>query len=330
MDKQASKEHPIDEQAKINQPDKFINNNHDVSINDVLKEPVKAEIQSIVWVPFLQEKLADQRPPLVYIIVTMLPQKTTQPPQPPQSRRKTKVFLKKSKKLEAQAGTNVILKRLTKIETKVEAMSKFNLLEAIDKSVQAHLKKNLPKVFLTSVNSNKRKLQSKACQNHPDKELVLVKDQVQIGSSNYRLALEKSQPNVIYKGCLAILKKFYFFNAFIRTTDAPEIYMQQFWHTLTYDLTAKTYFFTLDDQIFEVNADLLREALQITHKVSDHPFVKSPSEKEIISFIKKLGYSESLTKISDMAINNMYQPWRTFVTMIKKCLTKNASGFDRP
>ncbi|GJU71014.1 hypothetical protein Tco_1262419 [Tanacetum coccineum] len=90
----------------------FINSN-----KRKLPKPVKAEIQSIVEVPFLQEKLADQRPPLVDTTMTMLQEKTTQPPQPPQSRRKTKV----------------------------EAMSKFNLPEAIDKSVQAHLRKNLPK-----------------------------------------------------------------------------------------------------------------------------------------------------------------------------------------
>ncbi|GKD31944.1 hypothetical protein Tco_1242722 [Tanacetum coccineum] len=124
--------------------------------------------------------------------------------------------------------------------------------------------------------------------------------------------------------------QFSFFTAFIRTADAPEIYMQQFWHTVTYDLTAKTYFFTIDDQIFEVNADLLHKALQITLKVSDHPFVEPPPKNEIISFINKLGYYESLTKISYMAIKNMYQPWRTFMIMINKCLTGKASRFDRP
>ncbi|GJV08129.1 hypothetical protein Tco_1345785 [Tanacetum coccineum] len=31
-----------------------------------------------------------------------------------------------------------------------------------------------------------------------------------------------------------------------------------------------------------------------------------------------------------MAINNMYQPWRTFMTMINKCLTGKVSRFDRP
>ncbi|GKC93900.1 hypothetical protein Tco_1159342, partial [Tanacetum coccineum] len=52
--------------------------------------------------------------------------------------------------------------------------------------------------------------------------------------------------------------------------------MQQFWHTITYNLEAKTYLFTLDDQSFEVNAKLLRQALQITPKDSDHPFVQPP------------------------------------------------------
>ncbi|GKF47800.1 hypothetical protein Tco_0137602, partial [Tanacetum coccineum] len=69
-------------------------------------------------------------------------------------------------------------------------------------------------------------------QDRPDEELVLIDDQVQIGASNYRIALEKSQPNVIYKVFLAILKQYSIFNAFIRTGDAPEIYMQQFWHTI--------------------------------------------------------------------------------------------------
>ncbi|GKD23296.1 hypothetical protein Tco_1224999, partial [Tanacetum coccineum] len=75
------------------------------------------------------------------------------------------------------------------------------------------------------------------------------------------------------------------------TADALEIYMKQFWHTVTYDLTTKTYFFILDDQIFEVNVELLHEALQITPKDYDHPFVEPPSKKAIHSFINKLAMS---------------------------------------
>ncbi|GJU57568.1 hypothetical protein Tco_1235334 [Tanacetum coccineum] len=83
----------------------------------MLKDQAEIEIQSMVEVLVLQEKQADQRPLLVDTLVTMIRERTTHQPKPPQSQRKTKV----------------------------EAMSKFNLLEAIDKSVQAHLKKTLPK-----------------------------------------------------------------------------------------------------------------------------------------------------------------------------------------
>ncbi|GKD29265.1 hypothetical protein Tco_1240043 [Tanacetum coccineum] len=105
--------------------------------------------------------------------------------------------------------------------------------------------------------------------------------------------------------------------------------MQQFWHTITYNIESKTYFFTLDDQSFEVNADLLRDALQITPKDSDHLFVTPPPHDKIVSFIKEIGYLRSIDQVSKMVIDSMYQPWRTSMTMINKCSTEKASGFDR-
>ncbi|GJS89672.1 retrovirus-related pol polyprotein from transposon TNT 1-94 [Tanacetum coccineum] len=143
------------------------------------------------------------------------------------------------------------------------------------------------------------KNQEQQHQERPNAELVPVDDQVRIAQSNYRIALEKIQPD-------------------------------QFWHTVNYDLTAKAYFFTLNDQVFEVNIDLLPEVLQITPKDPDHPFVAPPSEREIISFINELGYPGTLNRISDIATNSLYQPWRAFMTMINRCLTGKASRFDRP
>ncbi|GJY10461.1 hypothetical protein Tco_0378646 [Tanacetum coccineum] len=107
---------------------------------------VEAEVQSLVDVPILQQKPTDQRRPLVDTTVTLIPETTLSPKQPPQSRRKTKVLLKKSKKPDTQVDVDVLDNRLTRLEKKVDAMSKFNTPEAIDKSVQAYLKKNvLPK-----------------------------------------------------------------------------------------------------------------------------------------------------------------------------------------
>ncbi|GJT97271.1 hypothetical protein Tco_1092789 [Tanacetum coccineum] len=137
-----------------------------------------------------------------------------------------------------------------------------------------------------------------------DAKLVPIKDQVKIGISNFRIALEKSQPDPIYKVCLEILKQYNFFNAFIATADAPKIYMLQFCHTVSYDLTAKAHFFKIDDRIFEI--------------------------KEIISFINELGCSKTIKRISTLRTNDMYQPFRKHLTMMNKYLTGKATTYDHP
>ncbi|GKF17640.1 hypothetical protein Tco_0062558 [Tanacetum coccineum] len=96
-----------------------------------------------------------------------------------------------------------------------------------------------------------------------------------------------------------ILKQYSFYNAFTTTADALEMYMQQFWYTITYDLTANAYFFTIGDQVFEVSTDLLH---------LDCPFTVLGPEKEIIKFINKLRCSKTIRTISALRVNDMYQP----------------------
>ncbi|GJS26612.1 hypothetical protein Tco_0487232 [Tanacetum coccineum] len=139
--------------------------------------------------------------------------------------------------------------------------------------------------------AKKQDKQQQQQQNLLDAELVPINEQVKIATSNFRIALKKTKPDVIYKVCLDILKQYSFYNAFIATADAPEIYMQQFWYIITYDLTAKAFFFIMGDKVFEVNADLLRNSLSITPKDLDHPFTLPAPEKEIIKFINQLGCS---------------------------------------
>ncbi|GJV05361.1 hypothetical protein Tco_1338930, partial [Tanacetum coccineum] len=107
----------------------------------ILKDPVEIEIQSMVEVPVLQEKLVDQRPPLVDTNVKLMQENTTQPPE---SRRKTKVILKKSNQPDEKVDAETVLKWLKKLERKVKAISKIDHTTAINKSVQANLKKVLP------------------------------------------------------------------------------------------------------------------------------------------------------------------------------------------
>ncbi|GJT05010.1 hypothetical protein Tco_0839472 [Tanacetum coccineum] len=73
--------HPSSSQTlfSVEYGNQFINANPDVSLTDVLKEPVEAEVQSLVDVPILQQKPADQRPPLVDTTMTLIPETTLSP-----------------------------------------------------------------------------------------------------------------------------------------------------------------------------------------------------------------------------------------------------------
>nr|GEW63910.1 retrotransposon protein, putative, Ty1-copia subclass [Tanacetum cinerariifolium] len=115
------------------------------------------------------------------------------------------------------------------------------------------------KFLLSRLGMKKSMAQKNQQQDRADEELVLIYDQVQVGLGNNRIALEKQKPDIIYSLYLGILKQYSFFNAFTRTANVPEIYMQQLWYTITYNLDTKTYFFMLDDQRFQLDAKLLRE-----------------------------------------------------------------------
>ncbi|GJU92093.1 hypothetical protein Tco_1304516 [Tanacetum coccineum] len=127
----------------------FLNDNPDVTVNEVLKDPVEPEIQSMVDVPVTQAKLAEQRPPLVDTTVTLIPDTTTvsptQPPPTQPKRSKIKRILKISKRMESQVDVGELENRVTRLEKKVRVMSSFNLLDAIDNFFKAHLKNVLPK-----------------------------------------------------------------------------------------------------------------------------------------------------------------------------------------
>ncbi|GKD31945.1 hypothetical protein Tco_1242723 [Tanacetum coccineum] len=79
-EEETREEQPVDDQetltlSSVEYGNQFINDNLDVSINEVLKDQAEIEIQSMVEILVLQEKPADQRPPLVDTLVTMILEK---------------------------------------------------------------------------------------------------------------------------------------------------------------------------------------------------------------------------------------------------------------
>nr|GEY12961.1 hypothetical protein [Tanacetum cinerariifolium] len=51
-----------------------------------------------------------------------------------------------------------------------------------------------------------------------------------------------------------------------------------------------------------------------------HEFVEPPSEEEALSFIPELGHSGEIKYITDVIVDHLHQPWRTFASIINKCL----------
>nr|GFC59424.1 hypothetical protein [Tanacetum cinerariifolium] len=51
-------------------------------------------------------------------------------------------------------------------------------------------------------------------------------------------------------------------------------------------------------------------------------------EEEILAFLRYLGHSREIKKITDVNINKLHQPWRSFATVINKCLSGKITGYD--
>ncbi|GJU19146.1 hypothetical protein Tco_1147112 [Tanacetum coccineum] len=85
-----------------------------------------------------------------------------------------------------------------------------------------------------------------------------------------------------------------FFRAFTASASVPAIYIQQFWNTLTYEAKTRVYSIELDESRFVLDANLLREALEITPVDQAHQFVSPPSGEAIMDFVNELGYTEGM------------------------------------
>ncbi|GJT52825.1 hypothetical protein Tco_0978982 [Tanacetum coccineum] len=108
----------------------FINENLDVSINDILKDITEIQIQSMVYVPIHQEDLVVQRTPLVDTVISMVTENSTPTPTPPPTEAQVTTVSEPDPSL-------IVLQRLLELEKKVEVLSKVDHAEAIEESVQA-------------------------------------------------------------------------------------------------------------------------------------------------------------------------------------------------
>ncbi|GKC79916.1 copia protein, partial [Tanacetum coccineum] len=73
------------------------------------------------------------------------------------------------------------------------------------------------------------------------------------------------------------------------------IYIQQFWDTIRHDKKTGVYNCQLDDQRFEINVDVLKEALGITLRNEANQFVPPIPSNDLIDFVLQLGYPKDIS-----------------------------------
>ncbi|GJR88030.1 hypothetical protein Tco_0212041 [Tanacetum coccineum] len=117
------------------------------------------------------------------------------------------------------------------------------------------------------------------------------------------IAPAQIQKNPIFQISVDILRNTNFFRAFSASANVPAIYIQQFWNTMKYDEKTGVYCCQVDEQWFNLSADLLRKALDITPVDPAHPFELPPTGDT---------------------------PWRAILSLINQCLTGKTSGSDKP
>nr|GEV10568.1 hypothetical protein [Tanacetum cinerariifolium] len=117
-----------------------------------------------------------------------------------------------------------------------------------------------------------------------------------------------------------------FFKAFLVTADVPEIYMQELWATAT--VHHHSIWFKMENKKHIVNLESFGEMLHIFPRLPHQPFVEPPFEEEILAFLCFLGHSGVIRKLTDVNINKMHQPCRSFAAIINKCLTGKSLGYD--
>ncbi|GJX81600.1 hypothetical protein Tco_0331081 [Tanacetum coccineum] len=143
-----------------------------------------------------------------------------------------------------------------------------------------------------------------------------------------RIDPAKTQKEPTYQVVLDALALTTCYPAFLIATDVLEIYMHQFWFTINKkDYTS--YRFKIVKKKLTFNMEVFREILQICPRHRNQDFDELPSDEESVSFIKELGHKGDVKSITEVVVDHMYQPWRTFAAIINKCLFGKITGLDK-
>nr|GEY87717.1 hypothetical protein [Tanacetum cinerariifolium] len=131
-----------------------------------------------------------------------------------------------------------------------------------------------------------------------DEALVPSTKRLRIRRSNFRLSSDIQSKESTLQAIYDVLRSCPFFKAFLVTTD----------HI--------------------VNLETFRDMLHICPRIPGQSFDALPFEEEILEFLRFLGHSAQIKTLTDVNINKLFRPCRSFGAVINKCLTRKSSGFN--
>ncbi|GKB58888.1 hypothetical protein Tco_0915074, partial [Tanacetum coccineum] len=80
---------------------------------------------------------------------------------------------------------------------------------------------------------------------------------------------------------------------------------------------------------FDLNLEIFKDIFQICPRVHGQNFDELPTDEDIVSFFKELCHSGEIKTITDIDVDQMHQPWRTFATIINQSLSGKKIGLDK-
>ncbi|GJU37820.1 hypothetical protein Tco_1186174 [Tanacetum coccineum] len=152
-----------------------------------------------------------------------------------------------------------------------------------------------------------------------DDALVPREQRLRIGNCNYRLITTFKPKEPTFQVALDVLSLTPFYQVFLIYASVPAIYMHEFWATVSYHKHCIK--FKLNKKNHSFDLETFRDMLQICPNLPGQKFIDPLFEKEILAFIRELGYSGDIKSLSDVKVDTLHQPWRTFGTIINKCLS---------
>nr|GEV42409.1 retrovirus-related Pol polyprotein from transposon TNT 1-94 [Tanacetum cinerariifolium] len=85
--------------------------------------------------------------------------------------------------------------------------------------------------------------------------------------------------------------------------------------------------FKMNKKSYSFDLETFKDMFQICPKVPSQKFVDPPFEKEILAFMSDLGYPSNIKTLSEVKVEILPQPWRTFGIIINKCLSEAKHNF---